>query len=361
MFTKFLTKKATPAFLKSPLHFPPLQAKNLTTAAVLNESLTVPLASKRNAFYANPVEIPDTQFFSQLKSEENKQFSRRKRTRFDYENNYSAAISLPYSTRLLVKKQNDLNALLALSQENIIEHANRRVDLFFYTLIAYYKTAIFPTNGHTNLQHGRGRAARNNTTITEACHSSFTPSLLDNNIYQTSKVGAKRKRSLLSDTHFMDNLNATVELPPFVNHFDDYLESICRQKCMDILCDVSLGTINPIEGLTRFLKMMNDVLNDLKQNAAHKSQSTLAQYSLIKHQAINPQLIDLVLKGTLYNTFCKETETVTDVYIQLLLRITPIEKLGCSDKDKKELLYMDKMMSIQNEILHTRSQHHHSP
>jgi hypothetical protein len=358
MFTKFLTRKTTHTFLKSPLHFSPLHT---ATASVKNKSFAVPPANKRKSFHADPVTIPDTLFFTQLKIEENKQFPRKKRARFDYEDNYSAALSLPYSTELLAKNQNDLNALIALSQDNIIEHANRRADLFFYTLIAYYKTNIFPTNGHTNLQHGRGRTTRSNITITEACHSSFTPSLLDNNIYQVSKVGIKRKRSLLSGTQLMESLNATVELPPFVNHFDDLLENTCRQKCMEILCDVSLGTLNPIEGLSRFLKMMSDILNDLKQNADHKSQSALSRHSLMKHQTINPKLIDLVAKGTLRTTFSKQTETVTDAYIQLLLRITPIEKLCCANNEQIEKLYMDKMMVMQNEILHTISQQHQSP
>ena len=297
---------------------------------------------------------PNPKFFAQLKSEEHKQFSHKRRTRFDYKNNYSAALALPYSREQLEKKHSNQNLLLEMSEKFVVEHANRRVDLFFYTLIAYYKTGVLPTYGHTDLQHGRGRNIKGYKTITEACHSSFTPSLVDETIYQ-NKGGKEKNKSLLSGTHLLDSLNSTVELPPFMNDLDDVLESKCRQKSLEILGNVSLGKINPVEGLTVFLKMMQDVLNDLKQEVQQQSTSPLLKHSLIGKHQINPKLIDLVIKGTLSTTFSNQTKRANDDYIQLLLRMTEEEKALCNNPKNTEKLYGEKMIEMQEEILQAKS------
>ncbi|BCA96623.1 hypothetical protein TUM19329_29840 [Legionella antarctica] len=310
--------------------------------------------SKKNS--SNPLagRAHQTQSFAQLKLEEYKQFSYKKRRRSDYKRNYSFALALPYPTDQLAKNQNNQSELLNMSAKYVIEHANRRVDLFFYTLIAYYNTGFLPTFGHTDLQHGRGRNTKGFTNITEACHSSFTPSLLDKTIYQNT-MGKEKNKSLLSGTHLMDSLNSTVELPPFINALDDILELACRQKCLEILADVSIGKINPVEGLTFFLKMMQDVLTNLKQQAEHKN-SSLLQHSLIRKKQVNPKLLDLVIRGTLSTTYSDQTKSAAGDYIQLLLRMTPEEKALCGNSEKsKEKLYMEKMTEMQREILQTKS------
>jgi hypothetical protein len=179
--------------------------------------------------------------------------------------------------------------------------------------------------------------------------------LLDKTIYQNKEAGDKYK-SLLCGTHLMSSLNLTVELPPFVNHFDFILESRCRQKCMDILGEVSFGKINPIEGLNRFLKMMHDDLTDLKHQAEQKTQSTLLKYSLTKEQIVDPKLVDLTIQGALSTTFSYQTQTAADDYIQLLLRMTPKEKKMCLSNEKgKEKLYLEKIIEMQSEILQAKS------
>ncbi|KTD71118.1 MULTISPECIES: hypothetical protein [Legionella] len=329
----------------------PTQQTNATFKTTQAQS--VPSAKKITPMSAppkkesNPVaKEPQSHFFKKLKAEEHKQFSDR-RHRFDYKDNYSAALKLPHSNFFLTINHQNQNALLKLSKGNIIEHASRRVDLFFYTLIAYYKTGVLPTYGHTTLQHGKGRTTRKNISLSEACHSSFTPSLLDKSIYQNYKTGEKHK-SLLSDTHLMDSLNSTVELPPFVNDLDDLLENLCREKCLSILRAVSLGITNPIAGLTQFLQIMSTTLNKLKEDAESDS----------SRHSINPNLLELVTKGTLSTTFSTQTRTATDAYIQLLLRMTPTEKALCKDKLSKEEMYMEKVMELQDEILNSKSKHH---
>lgn len=348
---ELITPKNTQTFLPSRTFSKsviPTDKSMLSSMNKINKKLTLNPATK----------IPDSSFFKQLKKEEHAQFFSTKRRRFSYEMNRSAALSLPYSITELATKQNQQQELLTMSKKSIIEHANRRVDLFFYTLIAYYKTSYFPTFTKTTLQHGTGRSTITHECITEACHSSFTPSLLDNIIYQNKKSGEKLQ-SLLSNTHLLNNLNSTVELPSFVNDFDDILESSCRPECIEILRRTSIGEINPIEGITIFLKMMKNVLNDLKEKAEHENPSLLSQQSFLKQKSINPTLIYLVSTGTLADTFSEETETVTDEYIQLLLRMRPEEKKLCEKNHNKEKIYLKKITEIQNEILSSNS--HQTP
>ena len=276
----------------------------------------------------------------------------RKRTRFTYEENYTAALALPYSTEQLSRSLGNEQALLALSEQHIKEHANRRVDLFFYTLIAYYRTSILAVEGHTNLQHGKGRTLEDHTSVTQACHSSLIPSLLDKTIYQNRQNQAAYK-SMLSGTHFLESLNSTVELPAFVNAFDDLLEAACRAQCMDIIREVALGTVTPVQGLARFLSMMDTLLQQFMQQATSGSCSSPP----LGHHYVNPHLIELVIKGTLATTFSVERDTVNDDYIQLMLRMTPPEQLLCRRFPKnKEKIYEDKMLQLQHEILETESE-----
>ncbi len=335
-------------------HIPDNSFKRQTNISGIFSNVSLVSRKKTDALISS-TPIPDSQYFERLKREERRQFYSKRRIRYRFNQNYSAALELPCSIKDLQQNQNNKDRLLFLSRNNIIEHANRRVDLYFYTLIAYYKTAVCPTNGHTQLQHGRGRTVDGDLNLTQACHSSFTPSLVDNTIYDNRR-GKSRYKSLLSGTHLMNNLNATVELPPFVNALDDVLENACRVKSIELLQDVSVGTINPIQGLCLFLNMMKSVLEDLKRQNIRSVMSPLNQHSQFGHKAINPKLIDLVLAGTCDTTFSEVEETVSDDYIQLLLRLTPEEKELCVTKpENKEKIYINKMMEMQHEILNARS------
>lgn len=299
--------------------------------------------------------ITSPQFFAQLKKEERKQFTSKNRRRFHYKENYSAALSLPYSNVALKQVENDQSALLTLSVDNLLEHANRRVDLFFYTLIAYYKSELIPVRGRTSLQHGRGRHVRDDRSITEACHSSFTPSLVDSTIYQNAPSKKKRK-GLLCGTHLMDNLNATVELPSFVNDLDDVLEKMCGNQCFAILRNVSLGAINPIEGLNQFLKEIQTALLNIKKQVETNQCSNLVRHSFVGKKEFNCKFIDLVLRGTLKTTFSQENQCVSDDYLQMLLIMTQQEKELCKKDDgSKETVYLKKIIEMQEEVLQPES------
>lgn len=296
-------------------------------------------------------------FFEALKSEERHQFPSRKRLRTEYRQNFSAAETLASSNAELGASYQSEEAVLSMASSHIIEHANRRVDLFFYTLIAYYLTGLNPTNGHTSLQHGKGRHINADTAATVGCHSSFTPSLLDETIYQNRPYSRKRK-SLVCHTHFMDSLNATMELPPFVNQLDELIEGACRPKCMKILTAVSYGKINPIEGLTLFLQMMKEFLDDLEAQAEHDHYLGIGKHSFFTNDALNQNLIHLVMKGTLSTTFVNWTKTVSEEYLQMLLRLTPAQKRLCNEEQLKERIYLAAIRRIQTEILTPENKTH---
>ena len=223
---------------------------------------------KRRRSNSHDFESSKDKIFKKLKSLEHETSLHKARQKSEYTENCTAALALPVETKDLEEKKDNFKTLLDMSKENIHEHAARRVDMFFYTLIAYHKTGIIPIQGRTHLQHGRGRSASSSTStdqqnITQACHSSFFPALLD----ETITKGDKAKASILSGTHFLDNLNSTVELPTFVNKLDDELENtyLCRKKSLDIISEVSEGKLTPVEGLTEFLKMMAQTFKDLKE------------------------------------------------------------------------------------------------
>jgi hypothetical protein len=278
----------------------------------------------------------------------------RKRIKTTYNDNYSAALSLPYSWGELQKKHEDDKATLNLSEQQIVEHASRRVDLFFYTLIAYYKTGLHPILGHTDLQHGRGRSLDRYTNLTEACHSSLTPSLRDE-----FAQGKNRKRytgSILSGTHFMENLNATVELPHFVNKLDDLLEESCRGKSIAILNQVALGKLDPIAGLTSFLQMMQDSLAGLKNKGELQRKNTGVRFFDPPKHLIRLDVLELIHKGTLGKTYSQTSKAASDAYMQLMLRLTPDEIELCRKTEElRAKLYAEKILAMQKEILGSKS------
>ncbi len=287
--------------------------------------------------------------FNPLKIKEKNIGWNKHRIRTDYKDNNSVAISLPASQKDLNKKKNDAPALLKLSENNIMEHASRRVDLFFYTLVAYYNTHYLPVQGHTNIQHGIGRHDPEKNTITQACHSSFFPSLIDKTINHAHHTESD-PTSILSGTHFLENLNSTVELPSFVNELDGLLENTYsgRLNSIKIIQDVAQGNINPIEGLNQFLVMMNDIMSKVTKKAT--------TFPFTFKPSLVPALIDLEKRGTLDQEFCVETQTVRDSYLQSLLRCKPEEISNLKNTKKAlEKFYLTKIEKLQKEILTTKA------
>ncbi|USQ13169.1 hypothetical protein J2N86_10780 [Legionella lytica] len=286
------------------------------------------------------------QFFStqecsakQLKAQAKKLFHQRTRQKFTYQQNHTASLALPLSSELLNPHEQSNAQLLLLAQKNILEHANMRVDLFFYTMIAYYQKNLHPVLGHTYLQHGRGRSSETQQLLSEACHNSILPALIDETILSTDPQNPKA--CLLSGTHFMNSLNSTTELPPFVNDLDDVIEQLCRERALVILQAVSRGSINPVEGLNLFLQLLKTSLDMIGQKACREKNLFLSE------------LVDLVVQGSLSQRFDEETETASDEYVQMVLQLSSKEKKDCLNRKQKDKVYTTKFAQIQTEILST--------
>lgn len=166
--------------------------------------------------------------------------------------------------------------------ENICEHSARRIDFFFYLLIAVYKQNVVVTKARTDKQHGKG----SEKTLTAGCHSSLFPSLTFTKIQPStassvansiwSMFGAAsapmispRGEQILNETYFAEILNVCMELPVCVNKFDCHMErhGFAASSLVDIATGIlnrtARGDINPIQGLNEFCDALNSSFNYL--------------------------------------------------------------------------------------------------
>ena len=269
-----------------------------------------------------------------------------KRIRMAYEKNNAASLALPINTETLHRLANHPASLFATAKNNIIHHAATRIDLFFYILVAYYKSRLTPKLGRTFWQYGKGRKSAN-ATITEACHSSFISNLIDD----TTPPNAKRATGLLADTHLLLNLNSTVELPTYVNELDGLLEAECREKALVIIQDVAKGFKTPIDGLTHFFILLAYSLKKVAHAITHNSSLHPKQLAALP-TASTTELIQLIEQGSFKNKWDYRASKLNYQYIDLLLRVTPTEKAAClKNSGGKQALYEKKIMELQKEIL----------
>ncbi len=267
-----------------------------------------------------------------------------------YKKNVTAALELPVTKEHLTQLKKDPDALFNICKDNLKEHASLRVDIYFYLLIAIYNTQLPLKQGDTILQHGRGRKTSERQTVTHACHSNLFPTLIH--------PASDAKESIFANTHFMDTMNATVELPAFVNQLDMILEgkikypSELRKRGLEILQNVANGKYDPIEGFQLFLKKTHQVLESLEyENVKSKNKSYLSRTSGVSKQ-IKLQLLNIVKNGTF---FCEKKEDL-NTYFQLLLRLNPSEIAECrKNPEWQKKIYSEKMEIIKKEILETKS------
>ncbi|MGL6029988.1 MAG: hypothetical protein ACRC0M_09455 [Legionella sp.] len=277
--------------------------------------------------------IPKNTSHADLQNAASALLPKRSRTRSDYQKNKAASLMLDLSSEELLQHRDNHDKLLQLSKSNIIAHATMRIDLFFYTLCAYYNQKLQPILGRTYLQHGCGRSSDDQQLLSSACHDSMLPSLIDESVF------ALGQPCILSGTAFMNSLNSTTELPPFVNALDDKLEALCRQKSLDILCCVSSGEINPVEGLALFMRLLKNSFEDLGCKA-------IKEKNKLMHSLIN-----LLVEHTVDRYFDEETETVDQEYIYMMLQLSAREKAQCYSGRGKAKILMDKILEAQSYIL----------
>ena len=155
-------------------------------------------------------------------------------------------------------------------------HASTRMDLLFFTMIAYYRSNLTVKSAKTNRQHGQS------TGEFRACHSALLPALHDTqktytapyyNLRRVAPAVSYYNTSIFDGTHFEDALNATVELHCSVNYFDSYyIENTMRDQAIAIINQVSLGKLNPIEGMNAFLRAFHQHFVDIAQSYYTKSE-----------------------------------------------------------------------------------------
>ncbi len=266
---------------------------------------------------------------------------------------------------ILCNYKGNYEELLNIFSSYIHEHYLRRVDLFFYLLVAYYQTGLVVKIANPTLQHGIGKA-----NITEAAHSSLFTQLQDDSIYndefykRTSRSKTLyNKQSIICGTKFMCSLNSTVEVPTFVNDLDQELEgkdisrpSDCRRSALTILQDVSNGKLNPIEGVTEFLKVMKITFHKLKErlpiNNHNETEPYLDRDTATAPKAIKFQLLALAEKATLQIIWLEEKRQVNEEYVQCLLGLTKDRMRANPNKTE---IYKKRIMELQYEILNSPS------
>ena len=218
---------------------------------------------------------------------------------------------------------------IELVEANIIEHAARRVDLFFYLLVAVYATNVTVSKDSTVEQYGKGSHENG----TQACHSSLFPNIKitpppsqqANSSWWSyfTNVQTKPLRSF-SDSYFKKELNSTVELPGIVNNFDGHLEgrskqTIYTQECLNIVNRVAKAEIDPKEGMNAFLKIMQAFFMHIEYDYLKKKNK------LANHAAFS-KVWEYEKRGTFLAAY-KDTTTIDDHYMELMLRLTRMEKV----------------------------------
>lgn len=240
--------------------------------------------------------------------------------------------------------------MLTATHDGIIEHNARRITAFFYKLITFHNTSIVPIQGQTTLQHGKGHKSA----MTEGCHSSIFPHLIDDSILIAHPFISYRNNTqdiprtgILSGTHFSNFLNATVELSALTNDIDGRLEghieqsSEFRQKSLVILQQVAQGLLDPIAGITQFIKLLQDSLREMRDtnDDAHEVE--------ILQTMFEAATTDKYLHTTM-------SEGVNPQFIDMMLRLLPGEIWQCEQgPDFRRAIYVKKMQIIQREILNS--------
>lgn len=217
------------------------------------------------------------------------------------------------------KEENDKLLLqeIQLLEHQIKEHAARRVDLFFYLLLAVYNTHVTIDKDSTTKQHGRGSKENG----THACHCSLFPGIKLTPPPAGWTSFFSSAPPVLTGTYFEEALNMTVELPSIVNAFDGHLEGRYEptryvENCLDILNSASKGEIDPIQAMNRFFRAMNSFFLRYEKNHIKKGKSDT--------RLTDVKVWEYEKEGTFQGANA-ETMTINDDYLYLMLRLTPNE------------------------------------
>lgn len=121
----------------------------------------------------------------------------------------------------------------------IKDHAYRRMQVFYYQLLFYFKENCQVSQGRTVSQHGKASCA-----CCSAAHSAILPNLVDENGLMHDKL------------YLYHNMNATIEMPDLVNNFDCVIERQMRSVALEYINQVSLENLHPYDALQGFASQM---------------------------------------------------------------------------------------------------------
>lgn len=263
-----------------------------------------------------------------------------------------------------------------LLEYEIMEHAQRRVDLYFYLLVAVYKQNANIVKVFTQKQHGAGT----NESGTNACHDSLFPNVLLQ--YPQTKLSylwtAFVTPWAFAGTHFEDANNMTTELPAIVNEFDTYMEaanpgqrSVPSKYVKKMLVDLNLvsrGEMTPIDAMNSFLAITKLFFSEFeakldgsempskrkrKRDDCEEKVENIDPYKFphSMHRAMR-KIWELQLTGTLRAKADNE-DCVDHDYLCSLLRVPPDQVLKTRQDPLLLLNYYCPI--IQKEIFTTKS------
>ena len=181
-------------------------------------------------------------------------------------------------------------------RDRIEDHASRRVLIFYYLLVIYYKEDVKIEGDRTSHQYGVAKSEGHH-----AAHSSILPNVKDNFVdvlieaieengitpsieEKLRRIGfdreelillrePRRQRDLLDalkkdeslsqraisdESYLYKTMNSTVELAREVNYFDTLIEGVIREQAIDILNRTSSEHLHPYEGLKIFIRNMQE-------------------------------------------------------------------------------------------------------
>lgn len=262
-----------------------------------------------------------------------------------------------------------------LVEYEIMEHAQRRVDLYFYLLVAVYKSGANVVKVFTQKQHGVGSEEKG----TNACHDSFFPNVLLQypqtklSFFWSSFVTLRE----FQGTHFEDVNNMTTELPAIVNYFDTYMEfanpghrsrpSHYVNQLLKDLNLVSRGEKTPLEAMNSFLATMHIFFFEFEEKFKNTEKSVAEDKSdeeekldkdekrikLFKSMPkVMQKIYGLQKTGTL-RAQASDSLSIDHEYICSLLRVPPDQVLAT--RQDPSLLLNTYCPIIQNEIFATKS------
>jgi hypothetical protein len=272
---------------------------------------------------------------------------------------------------------------IKMLEENIREHAARRVDLFFLLAIAVYKKNVYITKGPTVRQHGIGSKKK---TGTAGCHASLFPNpvcqiipsppanMVSNyltwtlSFFKKSEVKAvaliaappAEPLPLLAGTYLEDVLNMTTELPVLVNDFDGHMEgkfqaSSAVKACLAILNRVSTGAIDPVQALTEYCRIMILFFNHMEYNYGTKEPKYFNHGSVLAPVAFR-EVMRCEKEGT-FRVFDTANVKPLWAYVKMMLGLKnlPLAKRVVSDTIYSGYVE-ERILAIQNEMLATESE-----